>query len=329
MSSEGDQATEESTNKFFSYLNGYIFTKLTSYYVLTMLYLLLGGLIFHLVEGENERREREEAIQEMDNLNSTIHSFLMSTNVTLSNQQLSTITSYIVELSTRLSSVNSIIDRNPRWTYGQSVYFSFIAITTIGYGQLAPTTITGQALLCLYAFLGIPIFVLLITETSRRLTEAFDWCVLHRVKQEKFRWIVILIVIIIGVVTMIFIPAAIFGSMEGWAYATAAYFCFVSLSTIGYGDFVIGTNPNASYSANTGIRDFYVLSSLIWLFLGLAFIGILVSQIGTGIEKLENHISELFKRLMKRKYDIKHKDDSVKKRKGTETELLPSSNLSP
>ena len=35
-------------------------------------------------------------------------------------------------------------------------------------------------------------------------------------------------------------PVMIFQQYEGWSYAEAVYYCFITLSTIGFGDYVAG-----------------------------------------------------------------------------------------
>lgn len=36
------------------------------------------------------------------------------------------------------------------------------------------------------------------------------------------------------------IPAIVFTHVEGWSYGESVYYCFISLTTIGFGDFVAG-----------------------------------------------------------------------------------------
>jgi voltage-gated potassium channel Kch len=43
------------------------------------------------------------------------------------------------------------------WTWVDSLYFSFVSLTTVGYGDLTPTTDTGKLLTILYLLIGIGI----------------------------------------------------------------------------------------------------------------------------------------------------------------------------
>jgi len=52
----------------------------------------------------------------------------------------------------------------------------------------------------------------------------------------------VLLIAIIGSGLFIFVPSAIFMEIEGWTYWEAAYYCTITLITIGFGDFVPGYN---------------------------------------------------------------------------------------
>ena len=45
------------------------------------------------------------------------------------------------------------------WSYVDSFYFSVITLTTIGYGDLAPTTDTSKIIAALYAIFGIGVMI--------------------------------------------------------------------------------------------------------------------------------------------------------------------------
>ena len=43
-----------------------------------------------------------------------------------------------------------------------------------------------------------------------------------------------------GLLVMFIIPSSVFCSLEGWNIIDSVYYCFVTLSTIGFGDYVAG-----------------------------------------------------------------------------------------
>ncbi|CAG4956407.1 unnamed protein product [Colias eurytheme] len=71
----------------------------------------------------------------------------------------------------------------------------------------------------------------------------------------------------------IFIGAAIFSAWENWSFLDAAYFCFIALATIGFGDFVptsfLTSKPNAEYSKSEYIQ---MIACCAYLVFGLILI---------------------------------------------------------
>ena len=66
----------------------------------------------------------------------------------------------------------------------------------------------------------------------------------------------------------IIIGAVIFFKFESWEMISSAYFCFITLSTIGFGDFVPG--QNASTAANTATLQLIV--TFIYILLGMSIL---------------------------------------------------------
>jgi hypothetical protein len=64
-------------------------------------------------------------------------------------------------------------------------------------------------------------------------------------------------------VTLILIPAAIYSRIEGWAYIDAFYYCFISLLTVGLGDYVPGDSQSQSN------RHLYKIFSTLYLLFGV------------------------------------------------------------
>ncbi|KAI9462782.1 voltage-gated potassium channel [Lactarius psammicola] len=63
-----------------------------------------------------------------------------------------------------------IFSHTEGWTYGQAMYFCFIAFTTIGYGDLAPESALGRSIFVFWALFGVGAMTVLIAV----LTDAFS-----------------------------------------------------------------------------------------------------------------------------------------------------------
>lgn len=89
-------------------------------------------------------------------------------------------------------------------------------------------------------------------------------------------------------ILIILIPAIGFSQIEQWHYHEAVYFCFITLTTIGFGDFVPGSNPTRE---KYGQGAYVVLEflNLFYMVLGLAVMsGVIVSISGVIEEKTKN-----------------------------------------
>ena len=54
------------------------------------------------------------------------------------------------------------------------------------------------------------------------------------------RFVDTVVIIFLGVTLFILVPAGIFLYVEDWSYITACYFAVVTLSTVGFGDYIAG-----------------------------------------------------------------------------------------
>ncbi|KAG6810995.1 hypothetical protein H0H92_009498 [Tricholoma furcatifolium] len=61
---------------------------------------------------------------------------------------------------------SAIFMTTEKWSFGNALYFCFIAFTTIGYGDFTPTTPAGRSVFVFWALLGIPTMTILISIVS-------------------------------------------------------------------------------------------------------------------------------------------------------------------
>ena len=129
-------------------------------------------------------------------------------------------------------------------------------ITSAGYGYTTPLTDAGKAFSIAFALLGVPATMLLLTASAQHLSLLLTHAPLSWLStrwgwasRRAARWH--LVVLLVIVVTICFlVPAAVFAYLEeSWSFLDAFYFCFISLSTIGLGDYVPGEAPNQPYRA--------------------------------------------------------------------------------
>lgn len=89
----------------------------------------------------------------------------------------------------------------------------------------------------------------------------------------------------LGTVVFLFIPAAIFERIESWTYGDALYYCVVTLTTVGFGDFVPAQKDGSLYF-------FYRLCSAAWIWFGLAYIALVISETQNLMERISNKVRE-------------------------------------
>ncbi|KAL5971290.1 Potassium channel subfamily K member 6 [Taenia solium] len=92
-----------------------------------------------------------------------------------------------------------------------------------------------------------------------------------------------LIMVVVLVFTLIlFVPAYVFMRLEpGWSYLDSVYFCFISLTTIGFGDFVPGRGAIHGYASNSAqayklAQELYNIAVVVYLIGGTTMIMLLV-----------------------------------------------------
>ncbi|CAF4353584.1 unnamed protein product [Rotaria socialis] len=163
------------------------------------------------------------------------------------------------------------------WTFSSAMLYSATVITTIGYGNITPKTTEGKIATMIYAMLGIPLMFMCLTYTGDLLADAFITgyskivnflcrrlcrrhlrsCLslqggqsLEQTENEREETRHVPIVATLGVLALyIAMGAFLFARWENWHVLDGAYFCFITFTTIGFGDLVPGKGTLAESKA--------------------------------------------------------------------------------
>uniref|UniRef100_A0A0N7ZAV4 Potassium channel domain-containing protein n=1 Tax=Scylla olivacea TaxID=85551 RepID=A0A0N7ZAV4_SCYOL len=156
------------------------------------------------------------------------------------------------------------------WSFIDALYFSMTVTTTIGYGHLTPKSSWSRIVCILYSLVGIPLTGMLLAWTSNFFGDKLLQLFKSRLSDERqqshtFIAAATVIYITLGFVVFIFLPAALLSSLEGWSYLTAVYYSYITLTTIGFGDYVTG---NDFKGTNLYV---YQIGVIMWIIVGLGY----------------------------------------------------------
>ena len=138
-----------------------------------------------------------------------------------------------------------------------------------GYGNIVPKTPEGQIFTMLYSLVGIPFTLLCISTVGDILARMFRTLVDVLGLGEKDPWdgsvYVPLWISVSVIVLYLCVGSALFivATNHKWTYIEAFYFSFITLSTIGLGDYVYG---------DTGKTDTSYIVSVLYMLVGFALI---------------------------------------------------------
>lgn len=146
-----------------------------------------------------------------------------------------------------------------------------------GYGNIAPLSGGGKVFCMVFAVFGIPMTAIMLTAIVERLlqfTEVLEkflcsTCTVRGVPPAYLRFIHLSLIMCGAIMLVIIIPAIFFMFLEDWSYFEALYFCFISLTTIGLGDFVPGDDPKWRRSE---YRSLYKVFCVFFFITGLTFL---------------------------------------------------------
>ncbi|KAH8303350.1 hypothetical protein KR059_008701 [Drosophila kikkawai] len=203
-----------------------------------------------------------------------------------------------------------------RWSILQAVFFSSTVLTTIGYGNIVPVTTGGRVFCICFALIGIPFTLTVIADWGRLFATAVSVFGKHMPTKPKFTnfigktWFyAILAVGFLGVYL-----AAGAGLLllweDDWTFFDGFYFCFITMTTIGFGDLVpskIRSNPKIKIFIFLFLiteKPNYMLLCTLYILIGLALTSTIIElvrrQYATSwakLQELSGPMAETLRRL--------------------------------
>ncbi|XP_065727640.1 potassium channel subfamily K member 10 [Phocoena phocoena] len=256
-------------------------------FVVVVVYLVTGGLVFRALEQPFESSQKNTIAMEKAEF--------LRDHVCVSPQELETLIQHALDADNAgVSPIGNSSNNSSHWDLGSAFFFAGTVITTIGYGNIAPSTEGGKIFCILYAIFGIPLFGFLLAGIGDQLGTIFGKSIARvekvfrkkQVSQTKIRVISTILFILAGCVVFVTIPAVIFKYIEGWTALESIYFVVVTLTTVGFGDFVAGGNAGIHY------REWYKPLVWFWILVGLAYFAAVLSMIGDWLRVLSKKTKE-------------------------------------
>ncbi|TMS13453.1 Potassium channel subfamily K member 2 [Larimichthys crocea] len=169
----------------------------------------------------------------------------------------------------------------------------FLSVLYAGFGNISPHTEGGRIFCIVYALLGIPLFGFLLAGVGDQLGTIFgkgiarvEKMFMHwDITQTKIRVISTLLFVLFGCLLFVALPAAIFKHIEGWSALESLYFVVITLTTIGFGDFVAG-------GSEIEYLDYYKPVVWFWILVGLAYFAAILSMIGDWLRVISKRTKE-------------------------------------
>ncbi|GMT10141.1 hypothetical protein PFISCL1PPCAC_1438 [Pristionchus fissidentatus] len=281
-------------------------------FICLILYSLFGALIFCSLESGPEEVEIQQryqnAMRARRNMLAAFHSiYNEGRNASLPPE--GRLVSVVNEYNQQMGLTPS---REQKWTIWGGLYYAGTIYTTIGYGDLAASTTGGRLFTIIYALIGVPMVITILNDwgtmlfkgVSRVWAGVFVKCfrkiqkkrrkgrqrmndheegedsslsILHceassETSEDAGEIPLPLYVVVIFFILWMTTCTVVFAFVEGWTIFESAYFFFISLTTIGFGDFTL--------------RHHIAVANFLLLLIGLSVVSMTINVIQMQLETL-------------------------------------------
>ncbi|XP_036449933.1 potassium channel subfamily K member 17-like [Colossoma macropomum] len=254
--------------KFFTRLNIARLLSLLLLGVVYLSYVLIGGVVFWKLEGEQVQNQIAVLKEKRSNL--------FQVYPCLNQQGLEELAEMIQSATKNGFSLKGNHTSGGFWKFTSSAVFAATVVTTIGYGNMSPSTMPGQIFCVVFAIFGIPLNMVVLNRVGKymlAIERKFCNFIAKKTNYQKCVTVSIhFVFFLISSVLYFTVPMLLFKQYEGWTYAQAIYYCFITLSTIGFGDYVADYNPDKDYP------DWYGCIMGVWIFFGLAWLALVINH---------------------------------------------------
>ncbi|CAK6962121.1 uncharacterized protein LOC128374986 [Scomber scombrus] len=245
-------------------------------------YVLIGGVVFWKLEGHLGQKDISHLLLNKERL--------LKTYTCLNQEGLVAVAQVVQDASKVGLSLKGNYTSDGFWKFTSSAVFAATVVTTIGYGNISPRSTVGQIFCVFFALFGIPLNLVVLNRVGKYMLvierKISDFLEGKTGRRKCTRFFVHLVSYLTGAVLFFIMPMIVFQQHEGWTFSQAIYYCFITLSTIGFGDFVADNNPEKKYP------EWYSVLMASWIFFGLAWLSLLINHSIDILERLNSHFKQ-------------------------------------
>ncbi|XP_020805062.1 open rectifier potassium channel protein 1 isoform X2 [Drosophila serrata] len=255
-------------------------------------YLMFGAAIYYHIEHGEEKEARAEKLKERIEINAYLLEELSDKNVSTQNEILDRITAYCGKPVTDYTKDEHDIPYT--WTFYHAFFFAFTVCSTVGYGNISPTTFAGRMIMIAYSVIGIPVNGILFAGLGEYFGRTFE-AIYRRYKKYKMSTdmhyvppqlgliTTVVIALIPGIALFLLLPSWVFTYFENWPYSISLYYSYVTTTTIGFGDYVPTFGPNQPREFG-GWFVVYQIFVIVWFIFSLGYLVMIMTFITRGLQ---------------------------------------------